>query len=653
MLRPKLAFAVLLLSYFALAQAADPRAVHSPDGKPLSQRVVSYTIDAHLDVAARTLDATEVLVYRNLTGQPLDTFPFHLYLNAFQPQSTWMREAHRDAQRDWPTDRDWDPKYRGAIDIRSLQADGMGDLTAQVHFIAPDDGNTGDRTVAEVKLPRPVAPGQSVTFRIAFHDKFPETVARNGYKRDFIMGGQWFPKVGVFWHGSWNCHQYHASTEFFSDFGAYDVKLTLARNYVVGASGYLVSSAENADGTKTLTFHGEDIHDFAWAASPRFVAFDGTFQSSLGPVRMHALVLRSHAAQGQRYLDILKQTLQRFDQWYGPYPYTQITLIDPEPGSAAGGMEYPTLFTGETSWGMPAGIRLPELVTEHEFGHQYWYGMVATNEFEEAWLDEGINSYTEGKVLDSIFGHDRSVLALGSAHMGERGFMRAEYRLADDTDPLERKAWLYINGSAYGGVTYAKTSLFLDTLEALVGEDTVRKGLHTYFMRYRFHHPDAQDFLNTMQEVAGRDLHPFFNQAVYGTQVLDYEVQSVSSEPLEWWKQEKRRPANDKPGTQYRSYVVIHRKGDFILPVQVETKFKDGSVARETWDGQDRWVRYTYDRPSRVVSAEIDPQHLIALDAHELNNSRTVAFHGGATHKLANYWLVLSQWFGQMVSWLI
>lgn len=653
MLRPKLAFALLLLSSVALAQAADPRAVHSPDGKPLSQRVVAYTIDAHLDVAAKTLDATEVLVYRNLTGQPLDTFPFHLYLNAFQPQSTWMREAHRDAQRDWPTGRDWDQKYRGAMDIRNLQVDGMGDLTAQIHFIAPDDGNTGDRTVAEVKLPRPIAPGQSVTFRIAFHDKFPETVSRNGYKRDFIMGGQWFPKVGVFWHGAWNCHQYHASTEFFSDFGSYDVKLTLARNYVVGASGYQVSSAENPDGTKTLAFHGEDIHDFAWAASPRFLAFDGTFQSSLGPVRMHALVLRSHAAQGQRYLDVLKQTLQRFDQWYGPYPYTQITLIDPEPDSAAGGMEYPTLFTAGTAWHVPAGLRLPEIVTEHEFGHQYWYGMVATNEFEEAWLDEGINSYTEGKVLDSIFGPDRSILALGSAHMGERGLMRAMYRGTGDTDPLERKAWLYMNSSAYAGVTYAKTALFLDTLEALVGEDTVRKALHTYFMRYRFQHPDAQDFLNTMQEVAGRDLHPFFNQAVYGTQVLDYEVESVSSEPLEWWTQEKQRPAADKAGTVYRSYVTIHRKGDFILPVQVLTTFKDGSVARETWDGQDRWVRYTYDRPSRVVSAEIDPQHVIAFDARQLNNSRTVDSHPGAAHKLANYWLVLSQWFGQMVSWLV
>lgn len=649
MSRPKLALFILLAAAAGLAQTADPRAVHSPDGKPLSQRVVAYTIDARLDVNAKTLDAIEVLVYRNLTGQPLDTFPFHLYLNAFQPQSTWMQEAHQSGQRDWPEDRSYDDKYRGEIALRQVTVDGMGDLTSQVRFIAPDDGNKDDRTVAEIKLPRAIPPGESVTFRIRFHDKFPETVARNGYKRDFIMGGQWFPKVGVWWHGAWNCHQYHAATEFFSDFGTYDVKLTLAKNYVVGASGYEVSSRDNADGTKTLAFHGEDIHDFAWAASPRFIAFDGTFQGSAGPVRMHALVLRSHAAQGRRYLDILRKTLERFDQWYGPYAYTQITLIDPEPDSAAGGMEYPTLFTAGTVWGIPRGLHLPELVTEHEFGHQYWYGMVATNEFEEAWLDEGINSYVEGKVLDSIYGPQDSILKLGSAHMGETGLMQNEYASVAATDPLERDAWKYLGYGSYGGITYAKTALFLDTLESLVGEQTVQKGLRTYFLRYRFQHPDAEDFLKTMQEVAGRDLSSYFNQAVYGTQVLDYAVRDVSSQPLQWWE----KGAGEKRGAIFRNEVVVQRKGDFILPVIVEVKFDDGAVVHETWDGKDRWVRYTYDRPARVVSAEIDPQQQVPLDKDPLNNSRTVDGHPGAAHKLANFWLVLTQWFSQLATWLV
>ncbi|HYX69286.1 MAG TPA: M1 family peptidase, partial [Terriglobales bacterium] len=140
-------------------QAVDPAAIYSQDGKPLSQRVVHYTIEARYDDKAHTLDATETLVYRNLTGKPQDTFPFHLYLNSFQPQSTWMREAHRDF-----SDLPWEEKDRGADNIQQLTVDGMGDLTGKLQFISPDDGNPDDRSVVEVKLPKPVPPGASVTF---------------------------------------------------------------------------------------------------------------------------------------------------------------------------------------------------------------------------------------------------------------------------------------------------------------------------------------------------------------------------------------------------------------------------------------------------------------------------------------------------------
>src|ERR1700722_16830081 len=118
--------------------------------------------------------------------------------------------------------------------------------------------------------------------------------------------------------------------------------------------------------------------------------------------------------------------------WYGPYPYKTLTVVDPEPDSAAGGMEYPTFITGETSWFMPDGLYLPEVVVEHEFGHQYWYGMVATNEFEDAWMDEGINSYTEVKVLDSILGKNTSILNMAGATAGER----EEQRLSTSAWPI-------------------------------------------------------------------------------------------------------------------------------------------------------------------------------------------------------------------------
>src|SRR6202453_853782 len=407
---------------------------------PMSQRIVHYEIDAHYNATTHTVDANEILTYHNLTGQALDHFPFHLYQNAFQPNSTFVREAKVAGNRDTGYEK-WESKEYGSEDIKSLEVVGQGDLTSQVQYIQPDDGNKDDKTVVDVHLPKPVAPGEYVQFKIAFQTKFPETQARSGWKRDFVLGGQWFPKVGVFWHGAWNCHQYHNTTEFFADFGVFDVKLTVPQSEVVGASGVLVSDAANSDGTKTYTYHGDDIHDFAWTASPRYkVKEDGVFNGQMGPVKLRILMQPAHWSQAERHEKILMETLDRFEKWYGPYPYKMLTLVDPEPDSAAGGMEYPTFITGDSSWFMPKGVLLPELVVEHEFGHQYWYAMVATNEFEDAWMDEGINSYTEVKVLDSIFGQDRSMLQQGGVTLGEREEQRLSYASAADLAAMRQKA---------------------------------------------------------------------------------------------------------------------------------------------------------------------------------------------------------------------
>jgi hypothetical protein len=156
----------------------------------------------------------------------------------------------------------------------------------------------------------------------------------------------------------------------------------------VGASGVPTGDQVNADGTQTLSFYAEDVGDFAWAASPNFNVTTGTFLSSMGPVEIRVLALAAHPGAGARYMKIMQTTMEQFDRRFGPYPYKTITVIDPEPGSEIFGMEYPTLITAGTSWFDPT--HGTEEVTEHEFGHQYWYGMVATNEFEDAWLDEGL-----------------------------------------------------------------------------------------------------------------------------------------------------------------------------------------------------------------------------------------------------------------------
>jgi Peptidase family M1 domain len=631
-------------------QAAPPhsRTAASP---ALSTRVVAYQIDARLDPAKKTIDAVETLVYRNLTGQPLETFPFHLYLNAFQPRSTLMTEVRLYGTRGIGQEFEWKPKYSGGITVTSFEADGMGDLTGRMEFIQPDDHNPDDRTVFQVRLPKPVPPGASVTFHLRFHDQLPEVLFRTGYKRDFFMVGQWFPKVGVWWHGAWNCHQFHALSEFFADFATYDVRITVPANYILGASGDEVSSTRNPEGTKTARYEADDVIDFAWTASPRFRVVEDEWKGGGRAVNVHLLMSPGHESSIARYLGALKGAMTLFDRWYGPYPYDAITVVDPPNGALdAAGMEYPTLITAATTWWMPKGLLLPEATVVHEFGHQYWYAMVATNEFEEAWLDEGINSYSEDKAMAALYGADRSFLNWPSVTASDAEARRLEYILTADTDPLTRFAYQFMDMESYGGVTYGKTATMLETLEGLIGEPAVRQALRVYFERYCFTHPTGKDFLATINEVTGQDLSWYFNQAVGATRILDYEILDINSDRVDWY--EKPLPPPVPGQALYRDTVLVHRKGDFIFPVQVLVRFDNGETAEERWDGCDRWIRYEFIKPARITFAEIDPEHRVALDINQFNNSRTQRGHPAATAKLSGKWLFLSQFLAQLLSWL-
>ena len=624
-------------------------AINSPT--PMSQRVVHYEIDAKYDAKAHTLEANETLTYHNLTGQPQDTFPFHLYLNAFQPKSTWVREGKREGTRGQDFDK-WDPESYGAIEIKSLEVTGQGDLTSQLQFIHPDDENKDDRTVVQVRLPKPIPVDGYVQFKIKFRDQFPKTLERTGWDRDSILGGQWFPKVGVWWHGAWNCHQFHAYTEFFADFGVYDVKLTVPQNEVVGASGIEVSSIDNPDGTRTLAYHGDDIHDFAWTASPHYKILEDTFSGMMGPVKIRIMLQPGHMFLAERHNRITHQVMDHFERWYGPYPYKTVTVVDTEPGSQAFGMEYPTFFTAGGSWFDPeASLGEPEGVIEHEYGHQYWYGMVATNEFEDAWMDEGINQYTEVKVMDSLFGPSTSIFNhLWGITAGEREADRIFMLPSADFDPMTRKGWQFADSGSYGGITYGKTAVVLLTLEGIIGEDTMRQAMHTYFMRYRFTHPSREDFLKTIEEVSGKDLRWYFNQAVYGTQVMDFQVHKVSSVPVEWYKEDLKEKKGE---TQYIDNVWIQRKGEFVIPIDVEIRFDNGERVREHWDAQDRWVRYEYEKKAKVAAVEIDPDHKLQFNRDNFKSDYIAKANMAPARKLVHYWEFISQFVAQVLAWFL
>src|SRR5258705_1793486 len=335
-----------------------------------SPRNASYDIDVRLEPADRSLHGHERIRWRNISAHPTNELQFHLYWNAWRnTDSTWLRERRLGGNTNTPRSDAW-----VWTDVRVLRIRHGDQLYApQIRYIAPDDGNTADRTVLAVTLPAEIAPNESIDIDLEWSAKIPRTFARTGYIDDYYFFGQWFPKLGVLEDAGWNTHQFHSGTEFYADYGIYDVRMTVPRGFVVGASGQELDVKDNADGTTVHHFRGEDVHDFAWTTSPRLIERTQTFEHpSLPRVTMRLLLQPEHAGQESRHFAATAAALKCYGEWFGPYPYPNITVVDPAFQSVSGGMEYPTLFTAGTRWFAPGGVAVPESVTVTEAGHQFW-----------------------------------------------------------------------------------------------------------------------------------------------------------------------------------------------------------------------------------------------------------------------------------------
>jgi aminopeptidase N len=224
--------------------------------------------------------------------------------------------------------------------------------------------------------------------------------------------------------------------------------------------------------------------------------------------------------------------------------------------------------------------------------------------------------------------------------------LRDGYVHDPDLDPIVREGWKFAGSASFSSIAYGKTATVLSTLEGVIGEPALRRALRLYFTRYRFTHPTGSDFLHTLQEVAGRsDLQPYLAQAVYGTEVLDYSVDSLTSGPADWWKEKSAGP--------YQTTVMVRRKGSFVFPVNLEVGFADGSKEHVTWDGQDRWDRFSWDKPSLALYARVDRDQNVLLDVNSFNNSLTLRPDRTARLKLTNYWIFTQQLLAQWLAFLV
>jgi hypothetical protein len=646
----------------------------------LSDRVVSYRIQARLDPDKHTVDGQQQLTWRNRSDRPVSAVFLHLYLNAFESEgSTFFTErrvlAPHGGSRGIAAVKkgEW-----GYIDLGNVEQDGAALKWRYVH---PDGGPDTDHTVARVDLARPVPAGGSVTLDMNFHSQLPRVVLRTGYVGKFHLVGQWFPKIGVLElpgergasEPRWNVHEFHFNSEFYADFGEYDVRLSVPKDYVVGAVGEQQGDPVPEGNDLNWHFIQADVHDFAWIAAPGYKTLEGEYTGAGSPrVKVRVIYPPEYAASAQPVLKASIDSLAYFSSTLGPYPYKTLTaVVPPFNAEEAGGMEYPTFFTAEAFRKIaPKTLDEYELdfVTIHEFGHGYFYGLLASNEFEEPMLDEGLNEYWDDRMLRErqqkvyltkpvwqVFGVEgpMDVFAL------ERMFAL----LPRPSDPLGQNAWDRLSSADYGTV-YSRTATAMHDLEERLGKTVMEKAFRQYYATWHFRHPSIADLQTMLAEVSGKPeiVAQVFDQYVYGTDRIDDRVSQIVSEevlPLagntmkdgrrvelgsaeneeavetqrKTWKDAHPDAADGTGPFPWKTTVTVWRDGA-LVPQLLKVSFADRSVETVRWNDDRRWARFVFTKPVKGASAELDPERKIYLDANKLDDSRTVE----ADHAASNRW---------------
>jgi hypothetical protein len=598
-----------------------------------------YTIRARLDPELHTVDAEETVRLTNRSSRPVTELVFHLYLNAFEnDQTLWLRESGGQLRGSWLSD--W-----GYIDVTSMQIGGRSVLATARQ----------DETLLHVPLPSVVPPGQTVDVELAFVARLPSAFARTGWAREFHMVAQWFPKLARLGpDGRFAARGFHASHEFDEDFGTYEVTVDVPGGFVVGATGERVTS-ERRGGREVHVYRAQAVHDFAWTASPHFVETE----LRAGPVRVRSLAYPGHEAAVARQLQAVQEALARFGAWLGPYPYPNLTVVSPpEDGLGAGGMEYPTLITTGSRWPAPRGVRFPEEVAIHELGHQWFYGMLASNEPDEAWLDEGLNTYATGQVMETLYGRRGTTVSFLGARVSYGTLSRLARALSPTREPIAQRSADFANLAAYGTHVYYGTDLLLRTLEGRVGKRRLHAALGLYAREWRFRHPTTPDLLAVLErELGAAPVRELVRPVLAGAARVDFAVRELSvdavREPGGLVRQGGQRTRVDEPAevspARHRTSVLVARDGDVVTPVTVAVDFEDGGRVRLRWDGATRHRRFELVTASPAVSATVDPELRVPLDADLTNNARAARGHGGGSAHLWSRLLYAAQTLLQVV----
>ncbi|EQB62926.1 MAG: aminopeptidase N [candidate division Zixibacteria bacterium RBG-1] len=626
------------------------------------QQQVEYTISAQLFPKEHKIEAKQTLIYTNNSPDTLRKVYFHLYLNAFQPGSYMDIASRRMADYDLAglPENEW-----GKQEIKVLKVDGQ-DVT---DFVI-------NNTILELNLLKPLTPQNKMEFYFEFTDQVPVDGGRMGHRGKHYDIGQWYPKIAVYDHKGWHNDQYLSFGEFYGDFGSFKVDFTFPKEYIVGHTGVLLNEKEiypdlpqasedtvlidilkkyqekkdtlqkqivvtpeknhgeylkeddspsvsdtikkeKEPETVTWKMYAENVHDFALSADPNFIWDRAQWED----VTINVLYTKESKKYWEKNAALFsKFSIEFFSKTFGRYPYSHYTTVA---GNVGGGMEYFNLTFINKKIGSDYNHSLFGVIA-HEIGHNWFYGLIGSNETKQPFMDEGFTTFATILAQEAYYGrydneytwkkwHQKTFYSNDDdrARSARSYIVYAKRGLDEATDTPADK---FLNPGAMRIGSYAKTASVLFMLQYALGDSVFDYGMREYYHRWHYKHPYKEDFQKVMEDVSGQKLEWFFKQWWDRTYTCDYGIKKI-----------KNKSTADKKGNFVQTEILLERKGPAIMPVDIALKLKSGEtrtekIPVEAWMNDEKEHKLSLNLPAKVVSAEINPDQRL-MDINRLDNS--------------------------------
>lgn len=567
-----------------------------PTPQPLPRATTRYTLRARLDEKRHEVQGSGTIGWTNRSDRATDEIWLHLYLNAFSKGSLFLRGA--GGRSGGLAGRE------GRIDIQRLSSPTFADRDLWPSADRHSPGDPNDRTDIRVPLPEPVAPGATLELQVEFTAVLPEIVERTGYSGDYHFVAQWFPKLARLERdGTWAHFPFHAFAEFYADFDDYEVVLDVPANHRVGATGSLQPLAQGGQpagepGRARYVARAESVVDFAWSSSPGF----GSETRRLGPTLVHLLHEEDEPLVRRAHWETLSAGLEDLGRWLGDYPYPELTVVVPGPkGERSGGMEYPSLITtGGGEMAPRLGIRAAELLVIHELAHQWFQSLVATNEAEYPFLDEGLASYAEWRFLQSRYGSGSLVSLLGLRLSRNAGGRFAALYGRESGVAINQPARDFSSFQVLAREIYCRTPLVLETLARTFGRRAVDSAVAAYARQGRGGHPTPPDFYRTLAAYLGEEHLPMIVELFDRPGRFNLGLASVATQKA--------------ADGEFESTIVVEQTAGPSLPYEVLVDFGVAGRRRLLGTGAAKRETFSIHHAQPLKFVHLDPDEHLVLD---------------------------------------